>query len=101
MFSATIYPYLWGDALISRKGSEGTVWIIIVLVIALVVAVVLITVFSGTTGNVQQQTDPTISTGGSTMSSVTCKVLCDGCKLSSNPAGCYAKDSSCSGYPCV
>lgn len=71
-----------------KKGSSQTVWIIIALVIALVVAVILITVFSGTTGKVEGQTNPTINTGGGALSATTCRILCESCKLSSDPTNC-------------
>lgn len=82
-----------------KIGSSQTVWIIIALVIALVVAVILITVFSGTTGKVEGQTNPTIGTGGSALSATTCKLLCESCKLTSNPSGCVsAKNPGCASY---
>ena len=74
----------------SRKGTDQAMWIVIALVIALVVAVVLITVFSKTAGNVESQTDPTITGGGSSLSTTTCRLICDSCKLSSNPTLCWS-----------
>ncbi len=74
----------------SRKGTEQAMWIVIALVIALVVAVVLITVFSRTAGNVEEQTEPTIEGGGSALSTTTCRLICDSCKLSSNPSLCWS-----------
>lgn len=68
----------------SRKGSEHTVWIIIVLVIALVVAVVLINVFSKTMSDNDKYTSPVVSTGG-------CKLLCETCKLTSDWQSCISE----------
>ena len=77
-------------------------WIIIALVISLVVAVVLITVFSRTAGNVESQTDPTITGGGSSLSTTTCKLICDSCRLSAYPAQCWNdKNEGCDEFTCT
>lgn len=86
----------------SRKGTEQAMWIVIALVIALVVAVVLITVFSKTVGNVEEQTDPTIAGGGSALWTTTCRLICDSCRLSSDPDSCWNnKGSDCEGFSCI
>ena len=86
----------------SRKGTEQAMWIVIALVIALVVAVVLITVFSRTAGNVEEQTEPTIEGSGSALWTTTCRLICDSCRLSSDPDGCWSdKNSGCEGFLCT
>ena len=86
----------------ARKGTEQAMWIIIALVIALVVAVVLITVFSRTAGNVESQTTPTIDGGGEALSTTTCKLICDSCRLSSNSDQCWNdKNEGCDEFYCV
>ena len=85
----------------SRKGTEHAMWIIIALVIALVVAVVLITVFSKTAGNVEEQTEPTVTGSGSSLSTTTCRLICDSCRLSSNLGSCWSdKGGDCGSFVC-
>lgn len=76
-------------------------WIVIVIVIALVVALILITVFSKTSSNVEGQTEPTVSTSGGALSTTSCKMLCDSCKLTDDPAGCYSSKGPGCSTPCI
>lgn len=86
----------------TKKGTSQAIWIVIGLVVALVVAIVLITVFSGTTGKVQENTDPTVETGGNALSATACRLLCESCQLSGDP-DCYAEKSQgrCTGIDCI
>lgn len=82
---------------LEKKGASQTMWIVIVIVIALVVAVILITVFSKTTNNVEDTTDPTVGTSGGVLSTTTCRMLCESCKLTSDAGTCFAdKGTGCS-----